>query len=147
MTNGMYLGSDFITLICCLEKGLSTESCRFAEQGTQGSVQIINMGEYYKHIKPRWQSSPKFLHSKKRSVFLCFLKEPCFCFVYFFVFWRNVYCPFSFWVHSIKLAVIITASICWVLTIWYTCSAGEPSLIPESGRSAGEGIGYPLQYS
>ena len=26
-------------------------------------------------------------------------------------------------------------------------SAGDPSLIPGSGRSAGEGIGYPLQYS
>ena len=27
------------------------------------------------------------------------------------------------------------------------CSAGEPSLIPKLERSAGEGIGYPLQYS
>ena len=27
------------------------------------------------------------------------------------------------------------------------CSAGDPSSIPELGRSAGEGIGYPLQYS
>ena len=26
-----------------------------------------------------------------------------------------------------------------------TCSAGDPSSIPGSGRSAGEGIGYPLQ--
>ena len=25
--------------------------------------------------------------------------------------------------------------------------AGDPGLIPGSGRSAGEGIGYPLQYS
>ena len=25
-------------------------------------------------------------------------------------------------------------------------NAGDPSLIPELGRSAGEGIGYPLQY-
>ena len=29
----------------------------------------------------------------------------------------------------------------------YTCNAGDPSSIPESGRSIGEGIGYPLQYS
>ena len=29
----------------------------------------------------------------------------------------------------------------------YACNAGNPSLIPASGRSAGEGIGYPLQYS
>ena len=28
-----------------------------------------------------------------------------------------------------------------------TCKAGHPGSIPESGRSAGEGIGYPLQYS
>ena len=28
-----------------------------------------------------------------------------------------------------------------------TCNAGEPGLIPGLGRSPGEGIGYPLQYS
>ena len=28
-----------------------------------------------------------------------------------------------------------------------TCSAGDPGLIPGFGRSAGERIGYPLQYS
>ena len=27
------------------------------------------------------------------------------------------------------------------------CNTGDPDLIPGSGRSAGEGIGYPLQYS
>ena len=27
------------------------------------------------------------------------------------------------------------------------CSEGDPGLIPGLGRSAGEGIGYPLQYS
>ena len=27
------------------------------------------------------------------------------------------------------------------------CNAGDPDLIPGSGRSTGEGIGYPLQYS
>ena len=27
-----------------------------------------------------------------------------------------------------------------------TCSAGDPGSIPELGRSAGEGIGYSLQY-
>ena len=28
-----------------------------------------------------------------------------------------------------------------------TCNAGEPSSLPVSGRSPGEGIGYPLHYS
>ena len=28
-----------------------------------------------------------------------------------------------------------------------TCSAGDPGSIPGSGRSPGEGIDYPLQYS
>ena len=27
------------------------------------------------------------------------------------------------------------------------CNAGDPGLIPGSGRSPGEGKGYPLQYS
>ena len=29
----------------------------------------------------------------------------------------------------------------------FACNAGDPSLIPGSGRSTGERIGYPLQYS
>ena len=29
----------------------------------------------------------------------------------------------------------------------FSCNAGDPSLIPGSGRSPGEGIGLPLQYS
>ena len=34
-------------------------------------------------------------------------------------------------------------------TLWLASAfnAGDPSSIPGSGRSAGEGIGYPLQYS
>ena len=28
-----------------------------------------------------------------------------------------------------------------------SCNAGDPSSIPGSGRSPGEGIGYPRQYS
>ena len=28
-----------------------------------------------------------------------------------------------------------------------TCNSGDPGLISGSGKSAGEGIGYPLQYS
>ena len=29
----------------------------------------------------------------------------------------------------------------------YACNAGDPGSIPGSGRSPGEGTGYPLQYS
>jgi len=28
-----------------------------------------------------------------------------------------------------------------------TCNAGDPDSFPRLGRSTGEGIGYPLQYS
>ena len=28
-----------------------------------------------------------------------------------------------------------------------TCNAGDPGSIPELGRSIGEGVGYPFQYS
>ena len=47
----------------------------------------------------------------------------------------------------------------WVLYHWYlcfpdssvgkesSCNTGDPGLTPGSGRSPGEGIGYPLQYS
>ena len=47
--------------------------------------------------------------------------------------------------------------LCQYYTVWgfpdssvfkeFTCNAGDPSLITGSGRSTGEGIGYPLQYS
>ena len=45
-------------------------------------------------------------------------------------------------------------SLCYILiTFPYSlvgkesaCNAGDPGLIPGSGRSTGEGIGYPLQY-
>ena len=36
---------------------------------------------------------------------------------------------------------------CWFGGKESTCNAGDPSLIPESGRSPGEGNGNPLQYS
>ena len=29
----------------------------------------------------------------------------------------------------------------------FTCNAGDPGLIPELGRSPGDGNGYPFQYS
>ena len=35
----------------------------------------------------------------------------------------------------------------WNSLILYMSHAGDPGLIPESERSTGEGIGYPLQYS
>ena len=39
------------------------------------------------------------------------------------------------------------ASILWHSAKESTCNAGDPGLIPELGRSPGEEIGYPLQYS
>ena len=34
-----------------------------------------------------------------------------------------------------------------IITSTSTCNAGDPDSIPGLGRSTGEGIGYPLQYS
>ena len=46
---------------------------------------------------------------------------------------------------------VFTASATWRLLLWLSkvssCSAGDPGSIPGWGRSAGEGKGYPLQYS
>ena len=36
---------------------------------------------------------------------------------------------------------------CWLSAIESACNAGDPGLIPGSGRSPGEGNDYPLQYS
>ena len=35
----------------------------------------------------------------------------------------------------------------YLLNLQSTCNAGDPGSIPGSGKSAGEGIGYPVQYS
>ena len=45
----------------------------------------------------------------------------------------------SLGVHSFYIQTSITKE--------STCNAEDPGLIPGSGRSTGEGIGYPLQYS
>ena len=37
--------------------------------------------------------------------------------------------------------------ILWASFIESACNAGDPGLIPGVGRSAGEGMGYPRQYS
>ena len=40
-----------------------------------------------------------------------------------------------------------TGLLWWLRGKESACNAGDPSLIPGSGRSPGEGNGYPLQYS
>ena len=52
----------------------------------------------------------------------------------------------------IRLKIIANSLSCWGFpggsdSKKSTCNAGDPGLITESGRSPGEGIGYPLQYS
>ena len=57
----------------------------------------------------------------------------------------------SFWLY---LVILLLYLVTCFLGLYYSSvgkesswNAGDPSLIPGSGRSAGEGIGYPLQYS
>ena len=71
-------------------------------------------------------------------------------FLWIFGFWNFVLCP------SVAFFIFILLRICWAS---YTCipdssvgkesacNARDPSSIPGLGRSTGEGIGYPLQYS
>ena len=59
---------------------------------------------------------------------------------------------------SCIFVLLIVMSSLSILTLFEVCqfssigkesafNAGDPSLIPRLGRSAGEGTGYPLQYS
>ena len=61
-----------------------------------------------------------------------------------------------FYVHTCLSASLITFD--WMLDMFWvfsgssagkesTCNAGDPGTIPKSGRSLGEGIGYPFQCS
>ena len=54
------------------------------------------------------------------------------------------------------MAVVESLDVCNYLVLGFpgssagkesACNAGDPSSIPELGRSAGEWLGYPLQYS
>ena len=77
------------------------------------------------------------------------LTHPVFCLIYSDIY--SIYCIFSF-------QLLYYSSVCFLFFFFFyfsdssdgkesTCNAGDPGSIPGSGRSAGEGIGYPLQYS
>ena len=63
--------------------------------------------------------------------FLCLNNIPLYMCVYIYIY-THTYISGLLWIAQLKESA---------------CNAGDPSLIPESGRSAGEGISYPLQYS
>ena len=81
-----------------------------------------------------WNSSAGFSYdSSLKPMFLALLCRTCFSWnlkgtlLYFAVLWGGL----PWWLSSKEAA----------------CNAGDLGLIPESGRSPGEGNGYPLQYS
>ena len=60
------------------------------------------------------------------------------------------------WLTSFESKVFWAFAVVWLSLVSFsdssvgkesTCNAGDPSSIPGSGRSPGEGIGYPFQYS
>ena len=62
--------------------------------------------------------------------------------------------PVSLCVSWTKLCSGVINETCKLVSLIYSsngkesaCNAGDPGSIPGSGRSAGEGKGYPLQYS
>ena len=83
------------------------------------------------------------------------INDTCFsCSAYLSLYDRHWFPPFSRYdttyfirkfIHNVYF--IIRASLAAQLVKKSTSNAGEPSLIPGSGRSPEEGIGYPLQYS
>ena len=50
-------------------------------------------------------------------------------------------------IHYLIIFIIIIVQVGSSVGNESACNAGDPGLIPGSGRSPGEGIGYPLQYS
>ena len=62
--------------------------------------------------------------------------------IFSFVF-PQIYCSFKKWYYKTLHRGFPDSSV----GKESACNAGDPGLIPGSGRSAGEGIGYPLQYS
>ena len=70
---------------------------------------------------------------------------------------RRKFSPLNFWLDSRWIQVEYDSRWIWLPPCMYfpdcsvckvsTCNAGDPSLISGLGRSIGEGIGYPLQYS
>ena len=56
-------------------------------------------------------------------------------------------CFYSIRIYILKLIVISGASLVASAGKESACNGGDPVSIPGLGRSFGEGIGYPLQYS
>ena len=59
----------------------------------------------------------------------------------------RVYSGNSLAVHWSQVGALIARDLGLIPGQESACSAGDPGLIPGRGRSAGEGIGYPLQCS
>ena len=53
----------------------------------------------------------------------------------------------EYWSLSFLHGTFLTQKSTWGLLQESACKAGDPGSIPGLGKSAGEGIGYPLQYS
>ena len=67
-------------------------------------------------------------------------------FIYLFAICISSLGRFLFKVFGLPFNLVVWASLSSVGKE-FACNAGGPGLIPGSGRSTGEGKGYPLQYS
>ena len=88
-----------------------------------------------------WLHSHYYLTFSKKELFLIICMNAGFK---NFIQWVIIhYYDYSFWSYFVLSLGVPDSSI----GKESTCSAGDPGSIPGSGRSVGEGIGYPLQYS
>ena len=79
-------------------------------------------------------------------------KHYIYCAFYSYYYYLKIFLRWTIFKIFIELVTILLLVLCFSYLAArpsgpYTCNAGDPSSMPGSGRSAGEGIGYPLQYS
>ena len=135
--------------------GLQSMGSRKVEHDWATSLSLF----IFMHWRRKWQPTPVFLPGESQgpgSLVGCCLWG---CTEWTWLKWLSSSSSMDFpildasyeWNHILCSFLFLTSSL-WGLPLWlrqvmWECNVGNISLIPRSGRSPGEGNGYPLQYS